>query len=49
MNFVVVCLHCLDMRDFHSHLRETPFLDRLRKESLFVPTAAPRGTTRTTR
>jgi hypothetical protein len=43
MNFVVVCLHCLDMRDFHSHLRETPFLDRLRAESIFVPAGRGQG------
>ena len=43
MNFVVVCLHCLDMRDFHSHLRDTPFLDRLRTESIFIPTGRAQG------
>src|SRR5713226_7512353 len=43
MNFVVVCLHCLDMRDFHSHLRDTPFLDRLRAESIFIPTGRAQG------
>jgi hypothetical protein len=43
MNFIVVCLHCLDMRDFHSHLRETPFLDRLRAESIFIPTGRAQG------
>ena len=43
MNFIVVCLHCLDMRDFHSHLRETPFLDSLRKRSIFVPAGRAQG------
>jgi hypothetical protein len=43
MNFIAVCLHCLDMRDFHSHLRDTPFLDRLRAESVFVPTGRGQG------
>ena len=43
MNFVVVCLHCLDMRDFHSHLRDTPFLDRLRTEAIFIPTGRAQG------
>jgi hypothetical protein len=43
MNFIAVCLHCLDMRDFHSHLRETPFLDRLRTESIFIPTGRGQG------
>jgi Sulfatase len=37
MNFLVVCLHSLDMRDFHSHLRLTPFLDALRGECVFLP------------
>ena len=27
MSFIAICLHCLDMRDFHSHMRDTPFLD----------------------
>ncbi|MGH2991957.1 MAG: sulfatase-like hydrolase/transferase [Solirubrobacterales bacterium] len=43
MNFIVVCLHCLDMRDFHSHLRDTPFLDRLRHESILIPTGRAQG------
>jgi hypothetical protein len=43
MNFIVVCLHCLDMRDFHSHMRDTPFLDRLREESIFIPTGRAQG------
>jgi Sulfatase len=43
MNFVVICLHCLDMRDFHSHLRDTPFLDRLRGESIFIATVRAQG------
>jgi hypothetical protein len=25
MNIVAIRLHCLDMRDFHSYLRDTPF------------------------
>ena len=36
MNFIAICLHCLDMRDFHSNLRDTPFLDKLRKKSIFT-------------
>jgi hypothetical protein len=43
MNFILVCLHCLDMRDFHSHLRDTPFLDRLRRQTIFVPTGRAQG------
>jgi hypothetical protein len=43
MNFIAICLHCLDMRDFHSELRETPFLDRLRGESVFVPMGRAQG------
>jgi hypothetical protein len=43
VNFVVICLHCLDTRDFHSHLRDTPFLDRLRSESIFIPTGRAQG------
>ena len=43
MNFVVVCLHCLDMRDFHSHLKETPFLDSFRKVSVFIPMGRAQG------
>jgi hypothetical protein len=43
MNFIVVCLHCLDMRDFHSHMRDTPFLDRLRRQSIFVPSGRAQG------
>jgi hypothetical protein len=43
MNFVVICLHCLDMRDFHSHLRDTPFLDGLRARSIFIPTGRAQG------
>ena len=37
MNFIVICLHCLDMRDFHSHMRTTPYLDELRKRCVFIP------------
>jgi len=43
MNFIAICLHCLDMRDFHSQMRETPFLDRLRGESVFVPMGRAQG------
>ena len=43
MNFIAICLHCLDMRDFHSHMRDTPFLDRLRRESIFIPTGRAQG------
>jgi hypothetical protein len=31
------------MRDFHSHLRATPFLDRLRAEAIFVPAGRAQG------
>ena len=43
VRLIAICLHCLDMRDFHSHLRDTPFLDRLRAESIFVPTGRAQG------
>ena len=43
MNFVTVCLHCLDMRDFNSCLRKTPFLDSLRKKSIFIPMGRGHG------
>jgi hypothetical protein len=43
MNFIAVCLHCLDMRDFHSHMRDTPFLDRLREQSIFIPSGRGQG------
>jgi len=43
MRFVAICLHCLDMRDFHSELRDTPFLDRLRTESVFIPAGRAQG------
>jgi hypothetical protein len=43
VNFILICLHCLDMRDFHSRLRDTPFLDRLRAESIFAPTGRAQG------
>jgi hypothetical protein len=43
MNFVLICLHCLDMRDFHSHLRTTPFLDELRKRCIFLPMGRAQG------
>ena len=43
MKFIAICLHCLDMRDFHSHLRDTPFLDGLRKRSTFIPMGRGQG------
>jgi arylsulfatase A-like enzyme len=43
VRLVAICLHCLDMRDFHSHLRDTPFLDELRARSIFVPTGRGQG------
>lgn len=43
MNFILICLHSLDMRDFHSHMRETPFLDRLRDQSIFIPAGRGQG------
>ena len=43
MRFVAICLHSLDMRDFHSELRDTPFLDRLRGESVFIPAGRAQG------
>ena len=43
MNFVIIGLHCLDMRDFHSHLRETPALDGLRDRSVFIPMGRGQG------
>jgi hypothetical protein len=43
MNFVVICLHCLDMRDFHSQLRRTPILDDLRRNSVFIPMGRAQG------
>jgi hypothetical protein len=43
MNFIAICLHCLDMRDFHSDLRDTPFLDILRQNSIFIPMGRGQG------
>jgi hypothetical protein len=43
MNFIAICLHCLDMRDFHSDLRHTPFLDSLRFKSFFIPMGRAQG------
>ena len=43
MNFVIICLHCCDMRDFHSNMRDTPFMDRLRRESVFLPLGRGQG------
>jgi hypothetical protein len=43
MKFIAVCLHSLDMRDFHSHFRDTPFLDFLRSRSIFIPMGRSQG------
>ena len=43
MNLIAVCLHCLDMRDFHSYMRNTPFLDKLRAKSVFIPFGRAQG------
>lgn len=43
MNFIAICLHSLDMRDFHSDLRDTPFLDSLRSRSIFIPMGRGQG------
>lgn len=43
MNFIAICLHSLDMRDFHSTLRDTPFLDELRAGSIFIPMGRGQG------
>jgi len=43
VNFIAICLHSLDMRDFHSHLRTTPFLDEMRKKSVFIPMGRGQG------
>jgi arylsulfatase A-like enzyme len=43
MRFIAICLHCLDMRDFHSNLRDTPFLDELRTRSIFIPMGRGQG------
>jgi len=43
MNFVAICLHSCDMRDFHSNMRDTPFMDRLRRESVFLPLGRGQG------
>ncbi len=43
MNFIAICLHSLDMRDFHSHLRTTPFLDQMRAKSIFIPMGRGQG------
>lgn len=43
MNFILICLHCLDMRDFHSVMRNTPFLDSLREGSTFIPMGRAQG------
>ena len=43
MNFIAICLHCLDMRDFHSEMRQTPFLDTLREKTVFIPMGRGQG------
>jgi hypothetical protein len=43
VNFISICLHCLDMRDFHSYMRDTPFLDSLRSRSIFIPMGRAQG------
>ena len=43
MNIVAICLHCLDMRDFHSYLRDTPFLDSLRCNDVLIPLGRAQG------
>ena len=43
MNIVAICLHCLDMRDFHSDLRDTPFLDIRRSNAVFIPLSRALG------
>jgi hypothetical protein len=43
MKFIAICLHCLDMRDFHSNRRDTPFLDDLRQRSAFIPMGRGQG------
>lgn len=40
---MAICLHCLDMRDFHSYLRDTPFLDSLRSNAVFIPLSRALG------
>lgn len=42
-NFIVICLHSLDMRDFHSTLSITPNLDYLKKNSFFIPYGRGQG------
>lgn len=43
IKFIAICLHCLDMRDFHSELRDTPFLDLQRSRSCFIPMGRGQG------
>jgi hypothetical protein len=43
MNFIAICLHSLDMRDFHSYMRNTPFLDELREKSIFITNGKGQG------
>lgn len=43
MNFISICLHSLDMRDFHSKMRNTPFLDSMRDKSIFIPMGRAQG------
>lgn len=43
MNIIAICLHSLDMRDFYSPLRHTPFLDSLRERAVFCPDSRAQG------
>ena len=43
MNVIALCLHSLDMRDFHSRMRLTPCLDELRTRSVFIPASRGHG------
>ena len=43
MNFIIIGLHCLDMRDFHSKLRATPFLDKWRESTIYIPHSRAQG------
>ena len=43
MNIVALCLHCPDMRDFHSYLRDAPFLNSPRSNAVFIPLGRAQG------
>lgn len=43
MNFIAICLHSLDMRDFHSSMGNIPYLDKLRSESVYIPMGRGQG------